>query len=209
MRSEIKEREEAETEWRKAEEALLESEERFRDLYDHAPIGYHEYDEEGRIVSVNRTDVEMLGYSAEEMIGQPMWKFNTDEEMARRRVLAKLSGAQPPGQNIETAIHRKDGTIVTVLFQDRLVLDEKGRIKGIRCTIQDITERKQAEDRYRTILGDYHRGFLDCGCARSVFGSKRCLLSFDGHSRDELLNMRIPDVDDWKDRKRLPNASSR
>ncbi len=139
------------TERHEMEEALRKSEERFRDLYDYAPIGYHEYDAEGRIISVNRTDVEMLGYSVEEMIGQPMWKFNVDEEMARRRVMAKLAGTQPPGRNIETTFRRKDGTTVTVLFHDRLVLDEKGRIKGIRCAVQDITERKRAEEKMASL----------------------------------------------------------
>ncbi|HUL29027.1 MAG TPA: PAS domain S-box protein [Thermodesulfobacteriota bacterium] len=127
-------------------DALQKSEERFRDLYDHAPLGYHEYDADGHITSVNRTILEMLGYTAEEMIGKPMWSFNVEGDGIRRQVLGKLSGAAPPGRNLERVYRRKDGTTIPVLIEDRLILDEKGQIRGMRCTVQDITERKRAEE---------------------------------------------------------------
>ncbi len=129
-----------------AEKSLVESERKFRDLYDNAPLGYHEYDAEGRIMKVNRTDLAMLGYTAEEMIGQFIWKFNVEGEVARKQVLAKLAGVLPPGRNLERTYKRKDGSTIPVLIEDRLLLDEKGEIQGIRCTIQDITDRKKAEE---------------------------------------------------------------
>ena len=61
---------------KRAEATLFQSEEKFKELYDHAPVGYHEYDTEGRITNVNRTELEMLGYTGEEMIGQPVWKLS-------------------------------------------------------------------------------------------------------------------------------------
>jgi two-component system cell cycle sensor histidine kinase/response regulator CckA len=133
-------------EHKRTEEALRESERKFKDLYDNAPLGYHEYDVEGRITNVNRTDLEMLGYTAEEMIGLPIWKLNVNEEKVREQVMAKLAGTMPPGKELERTYRRKDGTTFPVLIEDRLILDEKGRIKGIRCTIQDITGIKQAEE---------------------------------------------------------------
>jgi two-component system cell cycle sensor histidine kinase/response regulator CckA len=134
------------SEHNRTEEALRESERKFRDLYDKAPLGYHEYNLEGIITNVNHTDLEMLGYTAEEMIGQPIWKLNVNEETVREQVMAKLAGTLPPGKELERIYRRKDGTTFPVLIEDRLILDEKGRIKGIRCTIQDITERKRAEE---------------------------------------------------------------
>jgi sigma-B regulation protein RsbU (phosphoserine phosphatase) len=134
------------TERKRMEEALGKSKEKFRELYDHAPLGYHEYDAEGRITNVNHTDLEMLGYTAEEMIGQPIWKFNIEEEVAREQVMAKLAGALPPGKELERTYRRKDGTTFPVLIEDRLIRDGEGRIKGIRCTIQNITDRKRAEE---------------------------------------------------------------
>jgi two-component system cell cycle sensor histidine kinase/response regulator CckA len=146
---------------KQAEEALRESETKFRDLYDNAPLGYHEYDAEGRITNVNRTDLEMLGYTREELIGQPIWKLNVNEEAVREQVMAKLAGTLPPGKELERTYKRKNETIFPVLIEDRLIVDENGRIKGIRCTIQDITERKRAEETLQTerrrfqILSEY------------------------------------------------------
>jgi PAS domain S-box-containing protein len=132
-----------------AEEELKRSEERFRDLYDTAPVGYHEYDVEGRMTRVNRTELEMLGYTREEMIGQYMWKFNVGEDIVRQEILEKLKGLRPPGRALQRTYRRKDGTTLTVLIEDRLNKDEGGNITGIRCTIQDITEHKRMEGALR------------------------------------------------------------
>jgi PAS domain S-box-containing protein len=137
------------TERKRAEEALRKNEERFRDLYDSAPVGYHEYDTEGLITNVNRTDLEMLGYSREEMIGQYIWTFNVEDDVALQQVLEKLAGLRPPGRSLERTYRRKDGTTFPVLIEDRLAKDEQGRITGIRCIIQDITQRKQMEEALR------------------------------------------------------------
>jgi diguanylate cyclase (GGDEF)-like protein/PAS domain S-box-containing protein len=137
------------TDRKRAENALRLSEERFRELYDHAPIGYHEYDIEGRITNVSLTDLEMLGYTREEMVGHYMWEFNVEAETVRRQVLEKLEGSKPADQDIERIYRRKDGTTFPVLIKDRIILNEQGKITGIRCTIQDITHRKRAEERLR------------------------------------------------------------
>jgi PAS domain S-box-containing protein len=134
------------TDRKQAEEVLRKSEERFKELYDNAPVGYFEYDAQGRITSVNRTELEILGYTFEEMIGQPVWKFIVEGETARQQILAKLAGTMPPFRGFERTYRRKDGTTFPALIEDRLLRDANGRITGIRCTIQDITERKRAEE---------------------------------------------------------------
>ena len=134
---------------KKIEEELFASEARFRTLYDEAPVGYHEIDHEGRIVRVNRTELELLGYSHEEMVGRPVWEFVVDQAESKQAVLEKLSGLLPPSRAFERAYRRKDGTILPVLIEDRLLRDAEGSILGIRSTIQDITLRKEAEQRLK------------------------------------------------------------
>ncbi len=136
------------TERKRAEEKLRYSEERFRSLYDEAPVGYHELDAEGRIVRINRRELEMLGYAAEEMLGQPVWRF-VDEEDTEKRVKAKLAGELPPNKGVDRTYRRKDGTTVETLIDDMIVRDREGRITGIRSIVQDITERKHAEEALR------------------------------------------------------------
>ncbi len=140
------------TEKKQAEETLRKNEERFKDLYDNAPVGYHEYDREGKITNVNSTDLEMLGYTREEMIGQPIWKFVVEDEIAHQRILAKLAGRMPPDHGLVRTYRRKDGTTLPVLMDDRQTKDENGQITGFRVIIQDIAERKKMEEERERLI---------------------------------------------------------
>ena len=133
------------TERKRAEEALRENEARLRDLFDEAPVGYHELDFAGRIVRVNRTELALLGYTEEEMLGRPVWEFIIEREVSRRAVLAKLAG-ESLLPAFERTYVRRDGSRLPVLIEDRFLRDEQGRILGLRSTIQDISARKQAEE---------------------------------------------------------------
>jgi len=128
------------------EQELRERESRFQELFDEAPIGYHELDTKGHITRVNRTELEMLGYCADEMLGRPVWEFVVEKEKSQQAVAAKLAGKMPPGQAFERTLQRKDGTLLLVLIEDRVLRDKAGRIRSICSTIQDITKRKQAEE---------------------------------------------------------------
>ncbi|MBU1207451.1 MAG: PAS domain S-box protein [Proteobacteria bacterium] len=149
LRQRIKKLEALEKEHARAEEALRESEERFRQIYDETPIGYHELDTGGRIIRVNRTELEMLGYPVEEMLGQPVWKFVLEDETTRHVVMAKIAGDVSFHETFERTYWRKDGTTLPVLVKDRVIRDKGGRIIGIRSTVEDITERRRSEEALR------------------------------------------------------------
>ena len=183
------------------EKNLRRSEARLYELFDDAPIGYHELDTEGNITRVNKTELKMLGYSAEEMLGRPVWEFVIEKETSKQAVMDKLSGDIPPGQAFERTIRQKDGNTLPVLVQDRFMHDDAGNIIGIRSTIQNISKRKQAEnDREKlmeilasknkelesilyvtshdlraplvNIHGFSHELSLSCGQVRSALGDK-------------------------------------
>jgi len=149
LRQQVKELQALERKHARAEEALRESEERFRQIYDETPIGYHELDTRGRIVRVNRTELEMLGYPVEEMLGQPVWKFVLEEETTRHVIMAKIAGDVSFHETFERTYRRKDGTTLPVLVKDRVIRDKGGRIIGIRSTVEDITERRRSEEALR------------------------------------------------------------
>jgi len=132
------------TERNRAEKALRQSQEEFKDLFDNAPVGFHEVDAEGRVVRINNTELKMLGYTAEELLGQFVWKISAEEEISRRAALAKLSGERPP-QAFKRNFRRKDGSVFPVLINDRILKREDGTIIGIRAAIQNITELERAE----------------------------------------------------------------
>jgi PAS domain S-box-containing protein len=137
------------TEWERTEHALRESERRYRDLFDSAPVGYHEIDAEGRITRVNRTELQLLGYTEEEMLGRFAYEFVADRDQSAAAMKAKLEGRKDVGVPFERVLLRKDGGFVPVLMEDRYLLDALGRIVGIRTTLQNITERKRTEEELR------------------------------------------------------------
>ncbi|MGE5313369.1 MAG: PAS domain S-box protein [Acidobacteriota bacterium] len=133
------------TERKNAETALRESEIRFKEIFDKAPLGYHELDAEGRIIRVNSTEAAMLGYTQEEMVGKYAWSFIEEEERSRLACLKKLRGESEPGQGFERKFRRKDGTLLYVLLDDLIIRNDEGTIIGIRTALQDITDRKRLE----------------------------------------------------------------
>jgi PAS domain S-box-containing protein len=126
------------------EESLRKSEEKYKDLYDNAPVGYMEIDIEGNITNVNRKELEMLDYTSEEILGKYLWNFVLGEK-ARKTIKAILSGSLSPSKGLERHYIRKDGSTFPVLIDDFVVKDESGRIIGMRIINRDITDLKQAE----------------------------------------------------------------
>ena len=143
------------TERKRGEEALQDSEIRFRELFDEAPVGYCELDSEGRIRRVNRTELKMLG--------QSVWEFVADEEFRRILKARFTEGKFPtPAGAVECVYRRKDGTTIDVLIEERLLRNDDGLLTGVRCTIQDITERMQETARLASV------GELAAGVAHEI-----------------------------------------
>jgi PAS domain S-box-containing protein len=183
------------TERKLAEEVLRRSREEFKNLFDIAPVGFHELDTDGRIVRINQTELKMLGYSAEELLGQFIWKISAEEETSRRTVLAKLAGEMPPAEGFERLFRRKDGSTFPVLISDRLLKREDGAIIGIHGAVQDITERKHAEDEIKTILRTTMDGFYLVDKAGRFLDTNDAYCRMIGYSREELLKMAIKDIE--------------
>ena len=129
----------------KREDTLQKSERLFREIFNEAPIGYHEFDSAGRITQVNRTELAILGYTEAEMLGHPVWEFVEDSELSRKSVLNKLTGMSIPTNNFERIYRKKDGTSIPFLIKDKILRDDVGNITGIRSALMDISERKRAE----------------------------------------------------------------
>ena len=141
---------------RNAEEATRESEARFRDLFDAAPVGYHELSLDGRVTRVNRTELAMLGFAADEMLGHELWDFMAEDErekarLAREERLAGV-GFGSPEHHFERRFLHRDGRHVPVQVQTRLLRDGGGNIIGTRATIQDISERKRSEEERERLI---------------------------------------------------------
>src|SRR5579872_5760150 len=68
----------------------------FRELFEFAPVSYHEIDAAGVLRRVNHTECRMLGYTSEEMIGRPVWQFVAadQQEQCREAIRRKVAGEE-------------------------------------------------------------------------------------------------------------------
>ncbi len=166
------------------------SESRYRELFDDAPVGYHELDTEGRLVRVNSTELRLLGHDAGAMIGCGGWEFDADPDAARRAIGGMLHGTARPAPT-ERTLRAHDGSLIPVLVDSRLVRDDRGAITGLRVTVQDISIRKRIEealDRERQQLLSI---IADAPVSMAMLDRDLCYLA---HSRQWVDDMGWPGV---------------
>jgi diguanylate cyclase (GGDEF)-like protein/PAS domain S-box-containing protein len=129
---------------RSAEDALRDSEAKFRGLFERVMEGVYRTTRDGRLLVVNPAFVQMLGYSSAEELYQvsagSLYWYASDRETYVRRM-----ESEGEVRNDEYVMRRKDGSMIVVVDNGRVVRDKQGRITGFEGTIADITERKKAE----------------------------------------------------------------
>ncbi len=136
------------SERKRAGEALRESEDRYRSIVETAGEGVVLARPDGPYVYVNRRMEEILGRTADEILGRSSWDFTFDDwkdEVLRARA------ALPAGSPLqgEFRFRRPDGSAVWTLWNATPLLDEQGRHIGNLAMHTDITARKEAEEALR------------------------------------------------------------
>jgi two-component system cell cycle sensor histidine kinase/response regulator CckA len=140
------------TERKRAEQALRESEERFRLIHDQSPLGIGFLDVSGHIVECNDALTRIIGTPREKLIGFNLKDGLTNASMAS--ALAKAySGSTGIFEGDYTTVSSGRNITVREVFSPLLM--EDGRLRGILFTIDDITERKQAEEMLRASQSRY------------------------------------------------------
>ncbi len=161
---------------RLAEEALQQSEKRYRALYEDNPCMYFTTDAEGTVLSVNRFGAEQLGYSTQELVGQPVLTvFHPDDREAVQQQLRIC--LQNPMQTAHWEFRKvhKDGGVLWVKETARAVKGPDGN-PVILVVCEDITKRKQAEDalkRRENDLEDKSRNLEELNTALKVLLRQR------------------------------------
>jgi diguanylate cyclase (GGDEF)-like protein/PAS domain S-box-containing protein len=129
---------------RAAEDALRRSEAKFRGLFENVMEGVYQTSRDGRILVANPAFVNLLGYaSVEELYQVParaLYWYPSDRDTFVRRL--EFEGEL---RNQEFVLRRKDGSMLVVVDNCRVVRDKHGRVSGYEGTLTDITERKKAE----------------------------------------------------------------
>ncbi|MDH7553353.1 MAG: PAS domain S-box protein [Spirochaetota bacterium] len=134
------------TERKKAEKALLLSEQQYRILVETAKEGIWKI--ENHITTyVNKAMADMLGYTQEEMIGRSIFDFMFEEDIPVLQKRLKEKRAKGIDEVYEDRRKKKDGSELWAIVSAKAIIDEEGKYIGSFALYTDITERKKAEHR--------------------------------------------------------------
>lgn len=118
----------------------------FRELFEFAPLAYHEIDAAGILRRVNHTECRLLGYTADEMVGHPVWRFIApDHQQQCREMIGREISGEPLPVPVERDFIRKDGSYLIVEIYDSVVHNSAGQVVGVRSVMLDVTDRRLAE----------------------------------------------------------------
>jgi PAS domain S-box-containing protein len=135
------------------ERACWQEEQRLAATYQYAPIGIAEVDADGKVMRANAQSCRLLGYSSDEVLGRSVFEESADQsggadhEQFRRQVAGEFDR-----YIIEKRICRKDGSCVWVSIISSSVRDTDGQFLYAVRVQQDITERKEREEKEQLLI---------------------------------------------------------
>ncbi len=139
---------------RRAQEALREAEEKYRGIFENAVEGIFQSTVDGRFVMANPMMARIYGYDSPEELTRTLQ--NIEEQLyvepTRREDLIRLMQRDGRVFEFEAQFYRKDGSKIWVSINARAVRSDSGEIVSFEGTLEDITERKRAEEELRRSL---------------------------------------------------------
>jgi PAS domain S-box-containing protein len=187
------------TERKLAQEALRQSEERFRTAFENASVGMCLVGLDGVFLEVNAALASMIGYASFDLVGKPVTAFTHPDDLAFRLqfVNGLASGKLSNGQQERRFIHR-NGSVVWTMIWANLQKDPAGLPLHFISLVQDISERKKAEEELKMVRFCVEHAavaiFRVADDARIMEVNEHACRSL-GYSRPELLGMTIFDID--------------
>jgi diguanylate cyclase (GGDEF)-like protein/PAS domain S-box-containing protein len=135
------------TEHRAAERARQAAEQRFEVVFDRAPNGMFLADREGRFLRVNAALGELTGFSRDELLGKGPLDVVHPDDVAK--VMDALEAMRDGDVTLDHRVNHHDGRAVWVSVSGTLVRDDRGEPLYVLGQMQDITERREYEERLR------------------------------------------------------------
>jgi len=164
----------------RVEDALRESEERYRELVENANDIVFTLDLAGNMTSVNKAVESVTGYSRDELVGMNLTDFLTPESLASSQQMTQLKLAGEERTNYEVEVKTKDGHLLTLEISSRLLL-RKGEPAGVQGVARDITTRRRSEEALRQAdqraLSEYERLLVRISSLAQALGTARELVT--------------------------------
>ena len=180
------------TDLKRAEEALRESEEKFRVIFENAGVGITLVDREGRLIDCNSHFRNFVGYTKEELIGKHWRIYTHPEDVERNLDIFEKMIKEKKVFVFEKRFKRKDGRILWGRVTVSPVFDSNGRFLFQIGITEDITKEKKAiealkksESKYRSLVEKMSEGIYILYNNRFEFVNNRFIEMF-GYTREEL-----------------------
>ena len=145
------------TDRKRAEEALRESEGRYRELFENSQFGFYRSTPGGRVVLVNPSLVAMLGYTSMEELDQRNLEREGFEPGYDRGWFKEVLERDGKLRNHEATWTHRDGKTIYVLESAVAVRDSEGAVLYYDGTVEDITERKRTEEEKANLEAQFHQ----------------------------------------------------
>jgi len=184
-----------------AEALLRESEQRFRLLYEHAPIGIGHIDLDGKWIYVNRAFAAIAGYTPEELVGRDNLEVAPPDERERSRQFTEQLLAGAIEIQRDRRLLRKDGSTRWIRLTAKMLRDENGQpLYGI-ILFFDITDAmhaeealRRSEERFRTTFEHAPLGIAECAPDGRFVAANTTMLAMLGYTMDELETLSNQDI---------------
>ena len=135
------------TDRKQAEEALQESEEKYRTILDEIDEGYFEVDLNGRFTFVSDWFLQITGYSKDELLKMNYRDYMTPESVKKiYSIFTELARTREPVKNVGHEVLTPEGELRHLELSASLIQDREGNPIGFRGTTRDVSERKKAEE---------------------------------------------------------------
>lgn len=178
-------------------ERLQETEEQFRATFEQAAVGLAHIGTDGRYRKVNQKLCEIVGYSRNELMGKTFNDITYPEDRkASERTFEKVRSGEMSTCSIDKRYVRKDGTIVWATLTGSAVRDSSGKPKYLIAVVEDISERKrieqalrESEEQSRATFEQAAVGISHVSPEGMFLHANRKLCQLFGYEREELLKM--------------------
>ena len=195
------------TERKRVEEALRESETRYRAVVEDQTEVISRFKPDGTLTFVNEVFCRFVGKPAEELIGHKWQPLTVTEDLPK--IEAKLHALSPdhPVETIESRVYNESGDVRWMQFIKRAFLDSEGRIIETQSVGRDITERKLVEEAMRVSEEKFYKAFHSSPnlMAITTLREGRIIEINDAYCRalgyecEECLNHTTPELHIWAD----------
>lgn len=184
----------------KADVAMRESEERFRAIFSQSAAGIALSDLTGKLTDVNQRYCEIVGRTADELIGTQMQDVTFAEDLPANVALFQRLIETGESFDIEKRYLRADGSLIWVANSVSAVRDENGEIEQTVAIVVDITERKRAQEiekHLASIIGSSNDAILGIDLDMTITSWNAAAQRLYGYYEDEAVGhsvlMLVPD----------------